>query len=308
MPSREMSAVSPSTTPMLKILLPTTLPTARSRSPRRTAMMDVASSGSDVPTATTVSPTTRLLTPNVVAMFTAPSTSSVAPATSDATPSSTKKSDLLTEAPSAAPSSSAGSTVAESPVPSRAFTAVLASRRLITTDIMVWTTTPKNSISPSTALILPSRDTRSSRTDKTTIRGRSKRISLRFTARGTTSADSPRMSRTLMMLLPTALPTASPGSSRSTAPTLTANSGADVTADTTVRPITNDEIPKRPASADAPRTKNSPPKTSSTSPATIRPISSASMSRSVRTTVQALPRAPADLEISLGCGLDGWAS
>ena len=39
------------------------------------ALMDEASSGSDVPTATTVRPMTRSLTPSVVAMVTAPQTS-----------------------------------------------------------------------------------------------------------------------------------------------------------------------------------------------------------------------------------------
>lgn len=59
---------------MLKMLEPTRLPTAMSRSPRRAAMMLVASSGSEVPTATTVSPTMSSLIPSAVAMFVAPVT------------------------------------------------------------------------------------------------------------------------------------------------------------------------------------------------------------------------------------------
>ena len=50
------TARRPSTPRMLKVLLPTTLPTAMSRSPRIVAMTDVATSGSEVPAATMVSP------------------------------------------------------------------------------------------------------------------------------------------------------------------------------------------------------------------------------------------------------------
>jgi hypothetical protein len=54
---------SPSTPRRLKVLLPTTLPTAMSRSPRTAAMTEVATSGSEVPAATMVSPTTTSLIP-----------------------------------------------------------------------------------------------------------------------------------------------------------------------------------------------------------------------------------------------------
>jgi hypothetical protein len=49
---------------MLKVLLPTTLPTAMSRSPLMAAMMEVATSGMEVPAATMVRPITRSLTPS----------------------------------------------------------------------------------------------------------------------------------------------------------------------------------------------------------------------------------------------------
>jgi hypothetical protein len=53
---------------MLKVQLPTTLPTAMSRSPlMAAAMMDVATSGSEVPAATMVRPITRSLTPMALA-------------------------------------------------------------------------------------------------------------------------------------------------------------------------------------------------------------------------------------------------
>lgn len=73
------------------------------------------------------------------------------------------------------------------------------------------------------------------------------------------------------MLLPTTLPTARSVSPPSTAPVVTASSGAEVATDTTVRPTTSADIPMRRASADAPRTRPSPPTTSSTSPATMSP-------------------------------------
>lgn len=50
---------------------PTTLPTATSGWPRRAAMTDVMSSGTDVPTATIVKPTTRSLIPRTRAAPTA---------------------------------------------------------------------------------------------------------------------------------------------------------------------------------------------------------------------------------------------
>ena len=49
----------PITNKMLKMQLPTTLPTAMSRSPLRMAINDVATSGSPVPAATTVNAKTR---------------------------------------------------------------------------------------------------------------------------------------------------------------------------------------------------------------------------------------------------------
>lgn len=62
---------------MLAIQLPTILPIAMSGSPRIAATREVTSSGSEVPTATTVSPMTKPLRPRDVAMFTAPVTKQV---------------------------------------------------------------------------------------------------------------------------------------------------------------------------------------------------------------------------------------
>ena len=59
---------------MLKRLLPTTLPSAISQFFLKAAIQEVASSGSDVPNATTVRPIIASLTPNdcaiLVALFT----------------------------------------------------------------------------------------------------------------------------------------------------------------------------------------------------------------------------------------------
>ncbi len=80
-PSGASSAVKPSTASKLKILLPTALPTAMSRSPRAPATADVASSGNDVPIAMMVSPMTSWLRPKASAMAVAPWTSHSEPLT-----------------------------------------------------------------------------------------------------------------------------------------------------------------------------------------------------------------------------------
>lgn len=72
--SGRMVAEVPSTRNILKILLPITLPTAMPVRPLSAAVIDVASSGSDVPAATTVRPITASLTPSEDAMPEAPFT------------------------------------------------------------------------------------------------------------------------------------------------------------------------------------------------------------------------------------------
>ena len=87
---------------MLKVLLPITLPTAMSRSPRIAAMIEVATSGIDVPAAMMVRPITRSLTPRARAKATAESTSQSEPSTSSprpATISSTCTAQWLSQAP-----------------------------------------------------------------------------------------------------------------------------------------------------------------------------------------------------------------
>ena len=67
------------------------------------------------------------------------------------------------------------------------------------------------------------------------------------------SAEMPRISSTLQMLLPTTLPSARSGLPASAEPTDTAISGALVPKATTVRPTTSGETPKETASREAPR-------------------------------------------------------
>ena len=74
-----MEALHPNTKNTLNKLLPTTLPMAISGFFFKAATMDVASSGSDVPPATNVSPITDSLTPRLRAMPLAPSTKRLPP-------------------------------------------------------------------------------------------------------------------------------------------------------------------------------------------------------------------------------------
>ena len=85
-PAGANALAMPSTDRMLKMQLPTTLPIAMSRSPRRLATAEAAISGSEVPTAITVRPIIRSLTPSARATATAPSTSQRAPRASIVSP------------------------------------------------------------------------------------------------------------------------------------------------------------------------------------------------------------------------------
>ena len=72
------------------------------------------------------------------------------------------------------------------------------------------------------------------------------------------------------MFEPTTLPNAISGDPFSTAATETIISGAEVPKATTVNPTISGGRPSRSDMATAPRTRNSPPTTSATSPARIR--------------------------------------
>ena len=79
---------------MLKILLPTILPTRRSLSPFLAAMIVVTSSGKEVPRAIIVRDMMRSEIPTTVAMVEAELTTSWLPATTPARPRITKMKDL----------------------------------------------------------------------------------------------------------------------------------------------------------------------------------------------------------------------
>ena len=82
-----ITALMPRMNSTLKTLLPTTLPTAMSVLPLRTAPTETATSGELVPNATIVRPTTRGEMPSESAILEAPRTSDSAPAIKPASPS-----------------------------------------------------------------------------------------------------------------------------------------------------------------------------------------------------------------------------
>ena len=82
-------AVQPTIISMLKMLLPTTLPTAMSALPCRADRMLMTSSGADVPKATIVRPMTRFEIPYRLAMAAAPSVNALAPSRMSASPPTT---------------------------------------------------------------------------------------------------------------------------------------------------------------------------------------------------------------------------
>ena len=84
--SPDTSPDRPTQPSRLKVLLPTTLPTAMSRSPFSAAARLVATSGMLVPAATMVRPMTRSLTPSALAKFTEACTRKSEPNTSAARP------------------------------------------------------------------------------------------------------------------------------------------------------------------------------------------------------------------------------
>jgi hypothetical protein len=83
---------------------------------------------------------------------------------------------------------------------------------------------------------------------------------------GTSTALTPRISRTLMRLAPTTLPTARPGLPRTAASIPIASSGTLVPRDTTVRPIIMGRMPSQDARLVPARRSISAPMTSATSP------------------------------------------
>ena len=90
----EINTGMANTTQILKILLPTMLPTSKSDSPFLAAVIVVTSSGNEVPMATIVSEIMRSEIPMVAAIVEAESTTSWLPATTPISPTSTRIMDL----------------------------------------------------------------------------------------------------------------------------------------------------------------------------------------------------------------------
>ena len=84
----QITPVMPRIMRMLKTLLPMTLPMAMAERPFRAATTLVASSGSDVPPATMVSPIMASLTPSDLATWVAASTNRLLPKIRHAKPNS----------------------------------------------------------------------------------------------------------------------------------------------------------------------------------------------------------------------------
>ena len=89
-PVGETMAQMANTVKMLKILLPTTFPTAISLSPLMAATTEVANSGREVPAATMVRPIIQSLTPILRAISVALPTSHCDPKTKKPTPNNMK--------------------------------------------------------------------------------------------------------------------------------------------------------------------------------------------------------------------------
>ncbi len=256
-PAPEAMPAAPSTARMLNTLLPTTLPTAMSRWPRMAATIEVAISGIEVPTATTVRPITRSLTPKARANATAESTSQSAPTTS------------ITRPPTIRPTCTAQwrSQVEVGISVSNSSCTAFEARRDCTTRKTVYAITRPNSAIDSSRPMLPSSAITTRSAEAPIMIGISWRMICSSTSSGVISAEMPRISSTLAMLLPTTLPIARSGLPASAEPTDTAISGALVPKATTVRPTTSGDTPKETASREAPRTSTSAPTTSTARPA-----------------------------------------
>ncbi|MNY15525.1 hypothetical protein D3C86_1487440 [compost metagenome] len=187
-----ISAVTPSTPRRLNRLLPITLPTAISRSPRNAAINEVASSGREVLTATMVKPMIRSDKPRSVA-------------TTTAAPSN--KCPAYTSIPSPATISSRLVIHGASPAWSWLDTG--------RTECRDWRSNKARYRSNAANRITPSARVNSSFHASTNtsrlapiISGMSRRTNCLETRSGIISAESPRVTRMLKMLLPITLPTA----------------------------------------------------------------------------------------------------
>ena len=102
----------------------------------------------------------------------------------------------------------------------------------------------------------PSKQSTTSMAEAATAKGMSRFMERGVTVIGATIAVRPVMSSTLNVLEPTTLPTAMPGLCLSAETSDTKNSGIDVPMATTVRPMTNCDMPVREAMPAAPSVRS----------------------------------------------------
>ena len=186
------------------MLLPITLPMARPGIPLRAAMMVVASSGRDVPTATTVRPMMASLTPSDEAIPEAPSTNQLPPPTSAPRPTSVQTTAFhigmggFEAASSEAPMSDPQPSWARANV-SRIKMANRSSSTIPSARLMMRSGPPSHTALP---------NARSTSEETITI-GMSAVSTILSTLMGLINAATPTIMRILKMLLPTTLPMAS---------------------------------------------------------------------------------------------------
>ena len=238
-----MAAAKPTTASVLNRLEPRTLPMARSFSFLRAAAMQEASSGSEVPTATTVRPMTRSLTPSDWAMETAPHTSARELAMSNSRPAASQNSATPSfmgwSFSSASTSSPSASLPSFSPCQMlQPMTLAKATSRMTASMRLSWPSTFRATASSVTAASSGSSFLRMR--DCTTM--------------GLTMAVRPRMSAMLAMLEPYALPSAMPGLPSMAEMAETAISGAEVPKPMMTTPMSKGGREKCTAAAAAPST------------------------------------------------------
>jgi len=235
------------------MLEPITLPSAMSLWPLAAATTEEASSGSEVPTATMVSPISSSDMPHARANAIAACTHRSEPAISRPSPPTMNSTVVQAAWVGCEAPASSSRTAADS----RRDCWSMKSRK------------PRKAPSinsPSQRVMPPSSASSHSSPEAPSMIGTSMRNMRMRTTSGATSAEMPRMSPTLAMLLPTTLPIAMSVVPRTAADRLTASSGVEVPKPTITRPTTKGLIPKRTARPDAPRTNRSAP-----SPRTTRP-------------------------------------
>lgn len=266
----EIVALQPNTKNILNRLLPITFPMAIPGFFFNAAVIEVASSGKEVPPATKVNPITDSLTPNERAIPLAPSTKSCPPKMSPARPPIIKRTDFHIGISFIFCSSPASS------LPFRAMAKVYRRKMRKKASRM----------SPSTRPIifsaLPSSITSLAQKKSTSEARMTNGISLLMvpspTLMGSTAAVHPIIIKALKVLLPTTLPIAISALPFKAESTLITNSGADVPKATMVRPITKSEIRKRLATAAEPSVRPFAPSNIRAKPPIKRRVSNINLS------------------------------